>query len=99
MSHDDEARALMTLYDERVELTRQMSRAEQLTGAMVEAAIAKGDELDAACEAFRRKHYPRRFRVVSSGGEVFTVSRTGRVKMVVVSAAARRAACRTTSAG
>lgn len=82
MSHDDEARALVMLYDERVELTRQMARAERLTGAMAEAAIAKGAELDAACEAFRRKHYPRRFRVFSAGGEVLTVSRTGRVRHV-----------------
>lgn len=63
MSHDDEARALVALYDERCRMASELARAERPTGAMAEAVMAKGDELNAACEAFRRRHYPRRAEV------------------------------------
>lgn len=58
-----EARALVALYAERRELTAQLARSERPTGVMVQAVLDKGDELDAACEAFRRHYFPRSGRV------------------------------------
>lgn len=69
---------LIALYDERVALTHAMAEHPHPTGAMAQAVLDKGAELDAACEAFRRRYYPRKHRVVVGLRTVMTVSRTGR---------------------
>lgn len=61
--HDTAARDLVRLYAERVRLTRNMAHAERPTGDMAVAVMDKGHELDEACEAFRRRFYPRSGRV------------------------------------
>jgi hypothetical protein len=45
---------------------------------MAQAIMDKGAELDAACEEFRRRHYPRKHRVVVGARTVMAVSRTAR---------------------
>lgn len=78
MTTDAEAAHLVALYDERVALTRAMANHPQPTGAMVQAIFDKGAELDAACEEFRRRHYPRRHKVIVGLRTVMAVSRTAR---------------------
>lgn len=78
MSEQTDAAALVALYDERVALTRAMAAHPAPTGAMAQVVLDKGAELDAACEAFRRRHYPRKHRVVVGLRTVMAVSRTGR---------------------
>lgn len=73
-----EAAALVALYDERVALTQAMADHPHPTGPMARAVLDKGAELDAACETFRRRHYPRNHRVVVGLRTVMAVSRTGR---------------------
>ena len=73
-----DALALVALYDERIALTKAMAEHPQPTGAMAQAVLNKGRELDEACEAFRRRYYPRRHRVIVGLGIVMTVSRSGR---------------------
>lgn len=77
-----EAEVLVGLYDERVEMTRALAAHPRPTGAMAELVMAKGAELNAACEVFRRKHFPRRHRIVAAGSSVFTVSVTGRTTTI-----------------
>ena len=72
------ARALVALYDERVAMTAAMARHPHPTGAMAQAILDKGAELDAACEVFRRRYYPRRHRVIVGARTVMAVSRTAR---------------------
>lgn len=74
---------LVSLYDERRAMTKALAEHERPTGAMAQAVMAKGDELDAACEAYRRKHYPRRHRLFVAGRQVWRVSRTGRVAELI----------------
>jgi hypothetical protein len=74
---------LVALYDERVALTHAMANHPHPTGAMAQAVIDKGAELDAACEAFRRRHYPRKHRVCVGLRAVMAVSRTGRSVVTV----------------
>lgn len=76
MSRMDEARALVALYDERIALTRAMADDPHPTGAMAQAVLDKGAELDAACGEFRRRHFPRRHRVIVGLRTVMAVSRT-----------------------
>lgn len=58
--HDAAGRALVVLYDERCNLAAAMADAPHLgAGELVKAAIAKGAELDEACEKFRATYYPR----------------------------------------
>lgn len=80
MSADEKeaARQLVALYDERIALTKAMAQAERPTGAMAQAVLDKGAELDAACEAFRRRYYPRKHRVIVGLWTVMAVSKTGR---------------------
>ena len=78
MTRTTEAAALVALYDERVALTKAMANHPRPTGAMAQAVMDKGAELDAACEAFRRRHYPRRHRVIVGARIVLAVSRTAR---------------------
>lgn len=77
-----EAAHLLALYDERVKLAKQFADHDRPTGAMANAVMAKGAELDTQCEAFRRKHYPRRYRVLAVQGMVFSVSFTGRTSPI-----------------
>lgn len=90
MSKDTEARELVALYDERIALTREMARHPHPTGAMAQAVLDKGAELDAACEAFRRRHYPRRHRVIVGLRTVMAASRTGRSVTTVYDAGLAR---------
>lgn len=78
MTETEEARNLVALYTERRRMTAEMANHPRPTGAMAQAVLDKGAELDAACEAFRRKHYPRKFRVVVGGYAVLWTSRTNR---------------------
>ncbi len=73
-----DARALVALYDERRALTKAMAEADRPTGAMVDEIFAKGDALDAACEAFRKRYYPRKDHVIVAGRTVMACSKTRR---------------------
>ena len=84
MSRDDEARTLVALYDERCRMASAMARAEHPDGAMAEGVLAKGVELDTACEAFRRKHYPRRAEVFVGLWAVVVASPSRRRVMTVL---------------
>ena len=75
---DQEARALVGLYAERVAATKAFADADSPTAAQADHVIALGDRLDEACEAFRLRHYPDRARVAVGLYAVFTVSATGR---------------------
>ncbi|MBD3785261.1 MAG: hypothetical protein IE926_20335 [Micrococcales bacterium] len=61
--HDTAARALIALYDQRCRLVSALAHADHPSAAMVQDCLAKGDELDTACEAFRRSFYPRHAEV------------------------------------
>lgn len=74
----DAARALVALYDERIALTHAMANHPQPTGAMAQEVLDKGAELDEACEAFRRRYYPRKHRVLVGLRTVMAASRTAR---------------------
>ena len=78
------ARVLVELYVERCDVAGALARVGRPTGAMAEACMAKGRELDEACEEFRRRFYPRRHRVVSAGYSVMVVSRAARSVDVVL---------------
>lgn len=78
-----DAQHLVALYDERIALTHAMANHPQPTGAMAQAVLDKGRELDEACEAFRRRHYPRRHRVIVGLRTVMAVSKTGRSMVTV----------------
>ena len=82
-THDADARALVALYAERVALTKAMAESAQPTGVMADAVLAKGAELDAACERFRRRYYPHRHRVAVGLYAVFSVSRTGQARQIL----------------
>ncbi len=84
----DAALHLVALYDERVAMTKAMAQHERPTGQMADAILAKGAELDGACEEFRRKFYPRRHRVIVGLRSVFTVSKTGHTTLVLGGGAA-----------
>ena len=78
-----EAAALIALYDERIAMTKAMAQHPHPTGAMAQAVLDKGAELDAACEAFRRRYYPRKHRVLVGLRTVMAASRTGRSVVTV----------------
>ena len=86
MTEQADARALVALYDERVALTHAMANHPRPTGAMAQAIMDKGAELDAACEVFRRRYYPRRHRVIVGARTVMAVSRTARSIVTVYDA-------------
>lgn len=72
------ARALVALYDERIALTKAMAEHPRPTGVMVQEIFAKDDELTAACEAFRRRYYPRKHEVIVGLRTVMACSPTRR---------------------
>lgn len=81
----DDARNLVRLYDEQCRMTSDLaSDKEHITGARIDAVLTKGAELTAACEAFRRRYYPRRGRVIVGLWAVSTVSKTGRSARMVL---------------
>jgi hypothetical protein len=86
VSAQTEAVALVALYDERVAMTHAMAEHPRPTGAMAQAIMDKGAELDAACEAFRRRHCPRKHRVIVGLRTVMAVSRTARSIVTVYDA-------------
>ncbi|MBZ5735025.1 hypothetical protein K8Z61_10995 [Nocardioides sp. TRM66260-LWL] len=71
-----DARGLVDLYAQRRAATAALAANPRPTREDVDAVLAIGDRLDAATEAFRRRHYPRRHRVVVAGYCVLTASRT-----------------------
>lgn len=73
---------MLALYDERVTLAKSFADSDRPAGATAEAVMTKGVELDARREAFRLKHYPRRYRVLAVQGMVFSVSFTGRTSPI-----------------
>ena len=77
-NQETDGRALVALYAERVQMSAALARTEHLSGAMVEEVIAKGAELDSACEAYRRRYYPRRSAVICAGYTVLVCSATRR---------------------
>jgi hypothetical protein len=73
-----EAARLIERYDERIRLTQRNAEAnerDELTGAMVDEVLDIGHQLDAACEAFRRRHFPHRRRVAVGLWQVFVTYR------------------------
>ena len=76
MTQATDAAALVALYDERTALTRAMARHPHPTGAMAQAVMDKSAELEAACEEFRRRYYPRRHKVIVGARTVMVVSAT-----------------------
>lgn len=72
------ARRLIELYAERVELAKDMAHSPAPTGAMAQEVLDKGAELDAACEAFRRRFCPTAGRVTVGLYAVMATSPKGR---------------------
>ena len=80
-THDADAAHLVELYDDMWRIHHvNARRADEstLTGAHLDEALAAGDRLEAACEAFRRKHYPRRGRVFVGLRQVMTAGASSR---------------------
>lgn len=69
------------------ELAR-LAELDRLTGAHVDASIAKSDRIHADEEALRRRYFPKSARLFVSDwdGSVITVSPTGRTRTVYVPA-------------
>ena len=68
-THDAEAQHLVDLYDEKWRIIHENAQRPtdgpgRLMGAHLQDAIDAGKRQDEACEAFRRKHYPRAGRVI-----------------------------------
>lgn len=59
------------------------ARQQSLTSLEVDASFGAHQLLDDACEDYRRRHHPKAGRVVANGGQVFTVSPTGRSIRVI----------------
>lgn len=76
--HDTEARDLVRAYADRIRLTHDLAHADQPTGDMGRQVLAVGAALDAACEEFRRAHYPRCGRVFVGLYTVLVGSPAGR---------------------
>lgn len=82
----DAARELVWLKDRyyaAVHMSGQASRLDELTGAEVEAVLETGRIVDDACEAFRRRYFPRSGRVVVALGMVCVASPGGRRTRVI----------------
>jgi hypothetical protein len=73
---DGDAQRLVDMHAEAVRCDKRS--AENTTRETIERSLAAHKRHDVACEAFRRRYFPRAHRVVAVFGEVFTVSRTGR---------------------
>lgn len=84
LTEREQARGLVALYDERIALTHAMATHPRPTGAMAQAVLDKGAELEAACEAFRRAYYPRRFQVIVGLRRVLAVSRHRRSVVTIL---------------
>ena len=88
-THDADARHLIELYDTKWAIVNVNARRAQegnLTGRDIDAALEAGKRQDEACEAFRRKYYPRAGRVICALGMVSTVSPKGRALRCVFDA-------------
>ena len=88
-THDEDAQALIELHDEKWRIVNVNARRAQegnLTGDDIDRALDAGDRLDEACEAFRRRHYPRAGRVICALGMVSTLSPKGRRGRIVFEA-------------
>lgn len=76
-ARDTDAAALVALYDERIAMTKAFAADPWPNGDMVREILDKGDELDTACEDFRRRYYPRAHRIVVGLRTVMATSATG----------------------
>lgn len=81
--HDADAAHLVELYDAKWAIVhenamRPSSGPDRLTGAHLDAVLEAGRVQDEACEAFRRRYYPRRAQVCVGLRMVFTRSASGR---------------------
>ena len=67
--HDTDAQRLVDLYDAKWKIIHENAQRPtdgpgRLMGSHLQAAIDAGKRQDDACEAFRRKHYPRAGQVI-----------------------------------
>lgn len=76
-ARDTAAAALVALYDERIAMTKAFASDPWATSDMVRDILDKGRELDAACEDFRRRYYPRAHRIIVGLRTVMAASATG----------------------
>lgn len=73
---DNDAHHLTDLHRSLIEAHHEA--AEHPDPATIAAALRASNTLDDACETFRRRWYPRTYKVIAVFGEVYTMSRTGR---------------------
>lgn len=91
VDHDAAADRLVELYAERIRLAHAMATAERPTRVDAEAVLAAGRALTQACEAFRRRHYPRRAEVIVGLYQVIVCSPSRRRTVTVYDGTARHA--------
>ena len=87
-SHDADARGLVDLYDAKWAIVHENAQRPtdgpgRLMGAHIDAALDAGKRQDEACEAFRRKYYPRAGRVIVGLRMVSVLSPKGRRGRIV----------------
>ena len=70
---ESDARRVIELYDERCRLSASFARADHPTGRMADEILAKGVEIDAACEAMRVRYVPDAQRVAVGLWSVFVI--------------------------
>lgn len=76
MSPQDQCAELARLHAVAVETDRHAGR--EATARTVAASLDAHAQLDAACEAVRRAHYPRAGKIVAAFGSVYVMSPGGR---------------------
>lgn len=82
----DEARHLVELKDiyyAALKASGAAAEANSLTRVEVDAVLTAGHAVDAACEDFRRRYFPRAGRVVCALGMVCVASPAGRRTRVI----------------
>lgn len=79
-THDEAAAVLVALkqaYYDRAHEAGEAARVGELRRPLIESVFAASDDVDAACEDFRRRFYPRSGRVICALGSVMAVSPSG----------------------
>ena len=79
-----DARGLVELYDRRCDLAHALATSTAPTGALAQAVLDKGRELDAACEEFRKTYYPRKAECFVGLWSVVVASPTRRSVVTVL---------------
>lgn len=85
-----DAQRLLVLSDDarRIDsINAAKARTHRLTGADLDRAISAHREVEQACEAFRRRYYPRSGAVSAALGMVSVLSPKGRRGRIVAEAA------------